>query len=134
SSPAMTFIASGHTLQNRPSTASAVRRDARIGKPQPGGRLAGLVKYVDRDAAARVPIAADPQPYRGQALDQLARDRQGAVLVKGAVVAKRAEIELQRLALEDHRLGHIIDDEVGEVRLTGHRAQRGEFGAGEAHG
>src|SRR3954470_19812133 len=84
-----------------PSASPAIGSDARIGEPQPGGRLACLVEYVDRDAAARVPIAADPQPYRGQGIDQPARDGQSTVFVKGAVVAKRAEIELQRFAFED---------------------------------
>src|SRR5215831_8983988 len=76
----------------RLSASSPIGSHARIGKPQPGGGLAGLVENIDRDAATRVPISADPQPFRGQHFDQLARDRHGAVFVKGGVVAKRAEV------------------------------------------
>ena len=84
----------------RLSAAAPIGRDTGLGKPQPGRRLAGLVEYVDRNAAARVPIASDAQPFRSQRLDQAAGDHQGAVFVKGGMVAKGAEIELQRLALE----------------------------------
>src|SRR5215471_18261855 len=84
-----------------PSTPSPIGSDAGVGEPQPGGRLAGLVEYVDRDAAARVPIAADPQPLRLHSVDQTARHHQGAVFVEGAMIAKRAQKELQRLAFED---------------------------------
>ena len=52
----------GRTVQNHRLTPPAIGSDARIRKPEPGGRLAGLVEYIDRDAAPRVPIAADPQP------------------------------------------------------------------------
>ena len=38
--------------------------DALIGRPDAGGKLAGLPEHVDRHAAARMEIAADAQPFR----------------------------------------------------------------------
>src|SRR6516165_7945367 len=64
------------------SAAPAIGGDTGIGQPQPGRRLAGLVEDVDRDAAARVPIAADPQPLWGEGVDQPPGDREGAILVE----------------------------------------------------
>ena len=115
------------------SSASAIGRDALVGQPQPVGRRAGLVEHVDRDAAARIPIAADPQPVRRDRSDQAARDAKRAVLVKGAddcgTRRDRASATCSRRA----PLGHVVDDEMREIGLAGDRAQRGEFGAGEAH-
>ena len=76
--------------------AATVWRDALVGQPQALGRCRGLPEDVDRHAAARVPIAADPEPARFERLHQTLGDPQGAVLVKGALVAKRAEIKLER--------------------------------------
>src|SRR6516164_1752897 len=64
------------------SAAPAIGGDTGIGQPQPGGWRAGLVEDVDRDTAARIPIAADPQPLWGERLDQPAGDRERAVFVK----------------------------------------------------
>ena len=49
-----------------------------------------------------------------------------------AVIAERREIELQGFALHDQRVGHIVDYQMGEIGLARHRAERGEFGRGEA--
>ena len=46
------------------SPASAIARHSLVGQPQVGGRRARLPEHVDRDTAARVPIAADPKPAR----------------------------------------------------------------------
>src|SRR5260221_14302047 len=62
--------------------AAAIGRDAGVGQPQPFGRRAGLVEHVDRDAAARVPIAAEAQPARRQCRDEAARNRERAILVE----------------------------------------------------
>ena len=59
-------------------------------------------------------------------------DHQRAFLVKGAVVAEAAEEQLQRLALHQLGIGHIIDDDMRKIRLAGDRADGGEFRADEA--
>src|SRR5438874_13018207 len=87
-----------------------------------------LVEHVDRDAAARVPIAGDAQPARRRRRDQPARDLQCAVLVEGGVVAEGTEEQLQGLAFEDHRIGHVIDHEMRKIGVAGDREQAGELG------
>src|ERR1700748_1356906 len=72
------------------SASSAIGCDPRIGQPQPGRRLARLIEYVDRDAAARIPIPAQPQPIRGERVDESPGNRQGAVFVERRVVAEGA--------------------------------------------
>ena len=48
----------------RGSAAPAIGRHALVGQPQALRRRAGLPEHVDRDAAARIPVAADAQPAR----------------------------------------------------------------------
>src|SRR3546814_300627 len=118
-----------------PSTAlfrSALRRDARVGKPQPSGRRPRWPEDVDRDAAARIPVTADTQPAGPHLVEQAAADADGAILVKARMVAERAEEELEALRFDDRFAGGVIDDEMREIGLAGHRAERRELGRGEA--
>jgi len=41
------------------SPPAAIGRDALVGHPHALGQFAGLPEHVDRDAAARIPVAAD---------------------------------------------------------------------------
>jgi hypothetical protein len=52
--------------------------------------------------------------------------------VEDADVAEAAEIKLERFRFEKPFFRHVVDHEVGEVRLAGDRAERGEFRRGEA--
>src|ERR671920_1984847 len=78
------------------SAAAAVGRDALVGEPDAVRRLAGLPEYVDWDAAARVPIAADAQVARRKQRDEALADCDRAVLVERAVAAEARQVELQR--------------------------------------
>src|SRR6185312_6463390 len=98
-------------------TPSTIGRHALIGHPQPVGHRAGLVEDIDRHAAARIPIAADAQPGGCDLPDQPLGDGEGAVLVEIAVIAKSAEEELKRLALDQPLAGDVIDHEMREVGL-----------------
>ena len=55
------------------------------------------------------------------------------LLVEALHVAEAAEIELQRLALDQLRARRVVDHQVREIGLAGHGAERGEFRRGEAH-
>ena len=46
------------------SASSAIGRDALIGNPDALGQPPGLPEYVDGNTAARIPVAADAQPFR----------------------------------------------------------------------
>src|SRR5581483_8899515 len=116
-----------------PLSPSAVGRHALAGQPQALGRLAGLPEHVDGHAAARIPVAADAQPARRQLLHQPLADSDRRLLVEALHVAKAAEIELERLALDQLGARRVVDHEMGEVGLAGDRAQRGEFGRHEAY-
>ena len=65
-------------------------------------------------------------------VDQPLRDHHGAAFVKGAVVAEAGEEKLQRLALHQPFAGDVVDHDMGEIRLAGHRAERGELRRREA--
>jgi hypothetical protein len=91
-----------------------------------------LPEYVDRHAAARIPVAADAQPFRLEQRHQFLADGDGAVLVEGAVVAEAVQIKLERLRLDKMSARHIVDHQMGEVGLTGDRTKTGEFRRGEA--
>ena len=114
--------------------APAIRRDALVRQPQSLGYGAELPEHVDGDAAARKPIAADAQiRWLDQIGDALA-DGDRRVFVERPVVAEAREIKFQRLRLEQPTLRRIVDDEMGEVRLAGDRAEAGEFRRGETGG
>ena len=46
---------------------------------------------------------------------------------------KLARCSFSDFEFDDPAVGHVVDDEMGEVRLAGDRADRGEFRRGEAH-
>src|SRR5690606_6851426 len=102
-------------------------------KPHVLRRFTRLPEHVDRNSATRIPVGTDPQPFRGEQVDDAFGDMDRAVLVEGAVIAERVQEELQRLRFHQIRIWNIIDDDMREVRLAGHRAERGEFRCGKAH-
>src|SRR5580700_967811 len=79
----------------------AIRRHALVRQPETFGRRAGLPEDVDRNAAARLPVAADAQPARLGGRDDTLADGERRVFVESAVVAERAQVELQRLGLDE---------------------------------
>jgi len=91
-----------------------------------------LPEHVDRDAATRVPVAADPEPCRLDQLDDAFADGNGRVLVECTRVAEACEIKLERLRLEQPDTWGVVDHEMREVRLARDWTETGEFGASEA--
>src|SRR5262245_55945228 len=71
-------------------SATTIRLDALIGQPQALGRRSRLPEDVDRDPAARVPIAADPEPPRLHLRDEALADPDRHVLVEAAMIAEAA--------------------------------------------
>src|SRR3954462_12056477 len=68
---------------------SAIGRDTLLRPPQALRHVAGLPEHVDRDAAARIPVAADAEPFRLDLSGDALADGHRAILVEGAVVAER---------------------------------------------
>src|SRR5438874_10236274 len=101
------------------SPPATIGRHALVGQPRAGRQLAGLPEHVDRNPAARVPIAADAQPARLEQRREPPADTDRAILVEGAVVAEARQIELERFGFEQPGFRRVIDDEVREIRLAG---------------
>src|SRR5690606_4171187 len=53
--------------------------------------------------------------------------------MEGAVIAERKQKKFEGFALNEPFSGNIIDYQMGKIRLSGHRAQGGEFWSSEAH-
>src|ERR1700730_8101870 len=67
----------------RPRSApAAIGRNALIRNPHAFRKLTGLPEHVDRDAAARIPVAADPQVFRLDRAGDALADHHGAVLME----------------------------------------------------
>src|ERR1700731_2076797 len=73
----------------------AIGRDPLIRNPHAIRQSAGLPEHVDRDTAARIPVAADAQPFRLDLGRYPLADRDRAVLVECAVIAEARDIEFQ---------------------------------------
>lgn len=84
-----------HAIIGSKLTAPAVGRDTLIGHPDVLRQLSSLPKYVDRHATARIPIAADAQPFGLEQSNEFFADGNGAILVEGAVVTEAVEIEFE---------------------------------------
>ena len=110
----------------------AIRPHALVGHPDVAGQAAGLPEHVDRHAAAGMEVAADAQPPRLEERDQSLADVERAILMENSVIAEAVEVELERFQLDEMAPRQVVDDDDREVGLAGHRAQRGEFGKGEA--
>src|SRR5690349_1925748 len=72
------------------SATAAIGLDPLIWQPQPFRRVSRLPEDVDRHSAARVPIAADAEPFRLHLARQPLSDAHRHVLMKAAMVAVRA--------------------------------------------
>ena len=60
-------------------------------------------------------------------LGQMIDDLIGHCFMKTAAIAKRPEIELERLEFDAQPIGHVLQFQRGEIRLAGLWAQTGEF-------
>ena len=126
---------SARGLRGRPSVAgpSPADRARRPGRESKRPSAAARSARTRRSGCRRAdPVAADPEPARLEQPREVLADPHRAVLVERAVIAEAREIELQRLQLDDPFVGNIVDHQMREVRLAGHRADRGELGRDEA--
>ncbi len=145
-------LPAGHVLAADPAGLAAVRLDA---APQ---RALTAPRRVVADAS---PAQADPvschspagQDRRGADLDPAPRslgdrhlhrgrrggghdlvgDLGGQGLCEHGPIPERPEVELQRLALDAPRPGVVLDHQVRQVGLTGHRADGRQLVGGEPH-
>ena len=64
---------------------------------------------------------------RVEHLHQVFQDVVDHVLVKGAFVAVRPQVQLEGFELDHFFIRHVIDVDGGEIRLAGFGAQAGKF-------
>src|SRR5262249_3840474 len=102
--------AQGGNWRHRSSPSPAVGRDALLRQPDARRQPAVLPEHVDRDAATRIPVAADTQELRLDQRDYLLADGDGAVLMEAADVAEAAAIELERLRFQEPVARHVVDN------------------------
>src|SRR5690606_13987149 len=94
------------------STAAAIRRNTLVRQPQPFGRGSALPEHVDRNTATRVPEPADAEPARAHLVEQALADADRHVLVEAAVIAERAEEQLEALRFDDPLFLRVVDHQV----------------------
>src|SRR5207237_4067373 len=82
------------------SAPSPIGGDALVRDPEAGRRRAGLPEDVDRNAAARIPVAADAQPSGLHLLRQPLADADGDILVEAAMIAEPPQEQLPRLGFD----------------------------------
>ena len=81
-----------------------------------------MPKHVDGDPAARVPIATDAEPMRLHFGKKPLSDANGAIFVKGSVVAEGTKEKLERFRFNNGLVWCIIDDQMRKIGLRRHRA------------
>src|SRR3954447_16454095 len=79
------------------------------------------------DAAAHVEVTLDADAPRVQSRHQVVQYAIGHGFVKGPFVAKRPQIELQRLELDAFGSGHVADPDGSKVRLSSDGAHTREL-------
>src|SRR5690554_3132363 len=90
--------------------------------------LPRIFRLHDRmQAAADVEVADNGRPAWVDRGDQVVEDLVGDLLVEGALVAVRPEVQLERLQLHDLLVRDIADGDRGEVGLAGYRADASEL-------
>src|SRR6185503_15908293 len=96
------------STSQRELAAPPVRLHALLRDPESLRRRPRLPEHVNRHSAARVPIAADPQPLRLHLGGEALADPDRHILMEGTVISERAEEQLQALALDDGVARRII--------------------------
>jgi hypothetical protein len=113
--------------------ATAVGGDALVRQPDVRRQRSGLPEHIDRYSPARGPITTDAQVRWLENRRYAFADCDGAFLVEIGVAPERREIKFQRFGLDEPGSGHIVDNEMGEIRLPSYRAQHCEFRRREPH-
>jgi hypothetical protein len=93
--------------------------------------VVGTRKREDCDSAPGGELADHLQIAGRKKAGQVVADLLDAVLMEITVISETKKVELQRLGLDHFLICEVIDENFGEVRLTGERAKGGEFGAHE---
>lgn len=87
----------------------------------------------EADAAAWGEISADDRFFGGDGGDDVLQDAIDDFLIEGLMIAKRGEVEFERLGLDAHLIGNVADLDARGIGLTSDGAERRKFGKIEMH-
>ncbi len=73
------------------------------------------------DSAARGELGGDDHLTRRAGFHEIVQDAVRDCFVERVLVSVRRQIKLKRLAFDAEMVGHVIDVDLGEIRLAGHR-------------
>ena len=71
--------------------AAAIRRDASIRHIQVFWHRPSLPEHIDGDAAARIPISANPKPAGLEQIGNILPNAERAILMEAAMIAKTGQ-------------------------------------------
>jgi chromosome segregation protein len=83
---------------------------------------------VGKDAAAHVELCSEPHEARFGGRDQVVQYAVGDIFVKMSFFAERPHVKFEAFQFDALFIGDVIQDQCGEIRLSGLRAQAGELG------
>ena len=90
--------------------------------------LAMLGNDIGKDAATDIKLGRETHVAGFSGFHQVIENTVGDGLMETALVAKRPHVKLETLELDAVFFGHIVENQGGEVRLAGFRAQASELG------
>ena len=86
-----------------------------------------LGNHSGGDPAAHVELCLQAHVARLGGAHEIVEDFVGHRLVKGAFVAVRPNVKLERFQLDAQAVRDVVERERGEIRLPGHRAETREL-------
>ncbi len=90
-------------------------------------RLAVFRDHIGKDATAHKKSGGETHETRLGRFNQIIQYAIGHVLMKMSFIAERPDIQFETFEFDAVLLGHIIQQQRGEIRLAGLGAQTGEF-------
>ncbi len=82
---------------------------------------------IGEDPAAHKELGGQAHEARFGGFDQIVKNAIGHCLMEAALVAERPDVKLEALEFDAGFFRNIVENQRGEVRLAGLRAQAGEF-------
>lgn len=112
---------------------ATIGRHALVWNPHALRGLAVLIKHINRNTSARVPIAANTKPFWAYLAYKTLANTCCASFVKITMVTVRPEKELEGFALDNPLIGDIIDDQMRKIGLTRNRAYARKLWRNKTH-
>src|SRR3972149_11335343 len=113
--------------------AGTARNRVDISPPLRSNRPVALGGDINRNPPAHIESSSDLDPARLEEIMKSIQELVDHIFVKDPHITVCPQIKLERLALQNALAGNVGYFQYAEVRLSGDRAQAGEFLAVEIH-